>query len=174
MRRVRVFLPFGLAALLLWGTAAQDEALKIGVVDVDQAIMSTEEGKAAREEFGRKEREANAQLQPEMDRYKGLEEDLKAKRFVLSDDALYQKQLDLVEMRNKIENKAKELQGQLEVDKRRLLGPIFQKLDEIVKQVGTEQGFTLIIRSGSPVFLYTREALDITSVIIERYNKQKS
>jgi outer membrane protein len=172
MRRFQVLSTFGLAALLLWGTAAQDEAMKIGVVDVDQAIMSTEEGKAAREEFGRKERDALAQLQPEVDRYKGLEEDLKAKRFVLSDDALYQKQLDLVEVRNKIENKQKELQSQLEVDKRRLLGPIFQKLDEIVKQAGTEQGFTLIIRSGSPVFLYTREALDITQVIIERYNKK--
>ena len=47
-------------SVLLWGTAAQDEPIKIGIVDIDQAISSTEEGKAAREEFARKQREAEA------------------------------------------------------------------------------------------------------------------
>ena len=42
----------------VWGTAAQDEPIKIGIVDIDQAISSTDEGKAAREEFARKQREA--------------------------------------------------------------------------------------------------------------------
>ena len=41
-------LGFALAALLVWGTAANDDAIKIGVVDVEQAFNSTEEGKAAR------------------------------------------------------------------------------------------------------------------------------
>ena len=38
----------GALALLVVGTAAQDEPIKIGVVDLDQAISSTEDGKAAR------------------------------------------------------------------------------------------------------------------------------
>ena len=38
-----------LAAVLVWGTAATDEALKVGIVDIDQAISSTTEGKSARE-----------------------------------------------------------------------------------------------------------------------------
>jgi outer membrane protein len=162
----------GLAAILVWGTAAQDEPLKIGVVDIDQAISSTEEGKAAREEFARKQREAEAEIKPDLERYKALEEDLKAKKFVLSDEALYQKQLDLVEMRNKIENKMKELEGQLQVDQRRLEGPLISKMAEIVRDVGREQGFTVIIRRGTPGILYTREALDITDLIIQRYNQK--
>ena len=42
-----------LAAIVVWGTAAQDEPLKIGIVDVDEAITSTAEGKAARDELAR-------------------------------------------------------------------------------------------------------------------------
>jgi Skp family chaperone for outer membrane proteins len=80
----------GLAAILVWGTAAQDEAVKIGVVDIDQAISSTTEGKAAREEFARKQRDAEAKVQPMIEKYQGLEEDLKQKKFVLSDEALFQ------------------------------------------------------------------------------------
>jgi outer membrane protein len=162
-----------LAALLLVGTAAKDdEPIKIGVVDIDQAISSTEEGKAAREEFARKQREAEAKIQPMVDRYRELEDDLKAKKFVLSDEALFQKQLDLAEMRNQIQNKMKELEGQLQVDQKRLEGPLTKKLIEIIAEAGKSRGFTLILRRGTPGVLYTREALDITDIIIERYNQK--
>jgi outer membrane protein len=166
----KVVVLLGLAALLLWGTAAQDEPIKIGVVDIDQAISSTEEGKAAREEFARKQREAEAEVQPMYERYKELEDELKAKKFVLSDEALFQKQLDLAEMRNQIENKMKELEGQLKVDQKRLEGPLTAKLIGIIEDIGKTRGFTMILRRGTPGVLYTREALDITDLVIEKYN----
>jgi outer membrane protein len=161
-----------LAALLVWGTAADDGQVRIGVVDIDQAISSTEEGKAAREEFARKQREAEAKIQPMVERYRELEDDLKAKKFVLSDEALFQKQLDLAEMRNQIQNKMKELEGQLQVDQKRLEGPLTKKLVEIIEEAGKDRGFTLILRRGAPGVLYSREALDITDVIIEKYNQK--
>jgi outer membrane protein len=172
MRIHKAFVLLALAALLIWGTAAQDDAIKIGIVDIDQAISSTDEGKAAREEFARKQREAEQQMQPLMDRYKGVEEELKAKKFVLSEEALFQKQLDLAEMRNLIQNKIKELEGQLQVDQKRLEGPLTAKLVEIITDVGKTQGFTLILRRGTPGVLYTREALDVTDLIIQRYNRK--
>jgi outer membrane protein len=162
----------GLAAILVWGTAAQDEPVKVGIVDIDQAISSTEEGKAAREEFARKQREAEASLQPMLDRHKQLEDDLKAKKFVLSDDALFQKQLDLAEMRNQIQNKMKELEGQLQVDQKRLEGPLTKKLVEIIEATGKDKGFTLIFRRGTPGLLYSREALDITDLVVQKYNQK--
>ena len=79
-------------------------------------------------------------MQPMMDRYKGVEDELKAKKFVLSDDALFQKQLDLAEMRNQIQNKMKELEGQLQVDQKRLEGPLTEKLVEIIADVGKDPG----------------------------------
>lgn len=160
----------GAIALLVVGTAAQDEPIKIGVVDLDQAISSTEEGKAAREEIARKQREAEESIRPLYERYQSLEDDLKAKRYVLSDDALFQKQLDLAEMRNQIQNKMKELEGQLQVDQKRLEGPLTAKLVEIIHEAGKSAGFTVIMRRGAPGLLYTREALDITDLIIEKYN----
>ncbi len=172
MRVHQAFVRLALAALVRWGTAASDEGIKIGVVDIDQAISSTEEGKAAREEFARKQREAEAKIQPLLDRYKALEEELKAKKFVLSDEALFQKQLDLVEMQNQIQGRMKELEGQMKVDQKRLEGPLVQKLSGIIEDVGKTQGFTMILRRGAPGLLYTREALDITDIVIERYNKK--
>ncbi len=162
-----------LAAILAWGTAATDaSSLKIGVVDIDQAISSTEEGKAAREELARKEREAQGQIQPLIDRLRALEQEIKAKKFVFSEAALFQKQLDLVEMRNQIQNKAKEVENKLKIDTERLRVPLIGKLRDTIEEFGKEQGFTLILGRGTPGVLYTREALDVTDRIIEMYNQK--
>ncbi len=168
----KAVLLMALAALLVWGTAATDAPLKIGVVDIDQAISSTDEGKAAREEFARKQRDAEAKVQPMIERFKALEDEFKAKKFVLSDEALFQKQLDLVEMRNQIQSKLKELEGQLKVNQKRLEGPLTAKLVSIIEEVGKSNNYTMIIRRGAPGVLYTREALDLTDLVIERYNQK--
>lgn len=168
----KAFVLLGLAAILVWGTAAQDDGVRIGVVDIDQAISSTTEGKAAREEFARKQRDAEAKVQPMIEKYQALEEDLKQKKFVLSDEALFQKQLDLAQMRNEIETKMKELETQLQLDQKRLEGPLTKKLVEVIESVGKDSGFTIIMRRGSPGLLYTREALDITDQVIKKYNQK--
>jgi len=163
---------FGLAAILVWGTAAQDEPVRIGIVDIDQVVSSTEEGKAARQELERKQREAQAQIEPMYARFQEQEEDLKQKRFVLSEEALFQKQLDLAEMRSQIQNKGKELEDQLKLDQARIEGPIKRKLLEIIQETGKSAGFSLILQRGGAGVLYSREALDITDLIVEKYNQK--
>ena len=172
MKSRQALLLLAVGALLVWGTAADDGAVKIGVVDVEQAFQSTDEGKAAREELARKQREAQAAIQPLVDEIKAKEDDLQAKRFVLSDEALFQKQLDLKELQNEIENKVKQLQGQLQVDQTRIVEPIQKKLLDIINETGKGAGFTVIFARDAPGLLYAREALDITDLVIEKYNQK--
>jgi outer membrane protein len=145
-------------------------SIKFMIID-EQAVNSTAEGRAAREELARKQREAEAKIQPMLEKLKEMEEDFKAKRFVISDEARFQKQLDIVEIQNEIESRVKELKGQLQVDEQRLRGPLLTKLGGIIEQVGKEQGFTMIMRRDAPGLLYAREALDATDLVIEKYNQ---
>lgn len=172
MHRITGAIVAGLMAVALAGPAAADDEVTIAIVDIDQALNSTEEGKAAREELSRKQREAQQELEPMFERFKTLQEELKSKRFVLSEDALYQKQLDLVELKQEIDNRMKELEDKFKVDKERLEGPLRKKLVEIVEEIGKEKGFSLILARGAGGMLYAREALDITDLVIERFNKQ--
>ncbi len=173
MTRYKKWLWVAAAALLLAvGTGAQEDGLKIGVVDVDQALNATEEGKSAREEFSRKQREAESQVQPMVDRYRNLQEELKGKKFVLSDEALFEKQVELAELQNKIDSKLKELEGQLKIEQGRMIAPLQAKLKEIIETIGKEQGFTIILQRDAPGVMYTREALDITDLVVSRFNKQ--
>ena len=169
---MRLVFPVMAVALALVAVPAAAEEVKIGVVDLEQALSSTEEGKAAKEELERKAREAEAKLQPMVDRARALQEEIKSKKFVLSDEALRQKNLDLVELMNQIESKKQELEGKFKVDQERIVGPLRKKLIEIVRAVGKENGFTLVIDRNTPGLLYTREAIDITELVIEKFNKK--
>jgi len=152
--------------------AAAAEEVKIGIVDIDQALVSTDEGKAAQEEFTRKSREANAQVEPLMEQRKTLSEELQGKKYVLSDEAMFQKQVQLAELQNKIKSKIEELDGQLKIEQGKVLKPLYTKLQGIIESIGKEQGFTLILARNNPYVMYSREALDITDLVVARFNQK--
>lgn len=161
----------GLVLCLMAASAAAEEA-RIGIVDLEQAITGTAEGQSAREELERRVREAEAQLQPLVDQLKAMFEEVEAKQFVLSEDAMRQKRLEVAELRNKIENRKREVEGQLQVDRERLIGPLRDKLNGIILDIGRKEGFSLILQRGTPGVMYTREALDITDKVVEAFNQK--
>lgn len=151
---------------------AQAQEVKIAVVDVDQAINATDQGKKAREELQGKQKSAEAQLKPLLDKGKALAGEIQEKRFVLSEDALRQKQLDLAEIQSDLRAKGAELEGQFKVDYERLVGPLRTKLLDIITEIGKEQGYTIVIERATPGLIYAKEALDITDQVVQRFNKK--
>jgi outer membrane protein len=168
----RVLFALAAAALLGWGLGAKNEIPKLGVVDFEQAVTSTNEGRTVREELARKAREAESALMPLMESYQEIIKEFESKKFVLSDEARFQKQLDMAELQNRIENKRKEAQGQFKVDQERLIAPLRAKFQDVVESFGREEGFSLILHRGAPGIMYAKEALDITDRIIEKFNKR--
>ncbi len=153
------------------GTAIAED-VKIGVVDLDQAINATDQGKKAREELQGKQKQAEGQLKPMYEKGKALAEEIQSKRFVLSEDALRKKQLDLADIQNDLKSKGAELEGQFKIDYERLVGPLRDKLLGIVSDFGKEQGYTLILERNTPGVVYSKEALDITDQVVQRFNKK--
>ena len=160
----------GVAAFLAAGTAAAQEEFKVGVVDLEQALSSTDEGKRASEELQRKLQQAESQVQPMIEKYKALEEELKTKKFTLSEEALYQKQLDLAGVGNDIQNKRGQLEGDLKIERERMVGPLLKRLGDIVREIGKDQGYTLIMARGAGGLIYSRESVDITELVVQKFN----
>ena len=161
-----------LTAALGFGASAGAEDLKFGVVDIDQAFNSTDEGKAAREELQRKQRDAQAEVEPLAQQLREKQDELEAKRFVLSDEALFQRNLDLKELRDRIQIKVTELENVLKMAQTRLEGPLRNKLMATIDEIGKSEGFTAIFSLDAPGLLYTREAIDITDMVIQKYNSK--
>ena len=64
------------AICVLLASSVSAETGKIGLVDTQQALLSTELGKKAKEELEQKLRSAQSQLQPKIDRLQQMEKEL--------------------------------------------------------------------------------------------------
>jgi len=158
--------------LLVWGVAATKDPVKIGFVDVEKVLASVEKGKAAREELERKRSQAEERLRPIVEQLEAIQKELQAKQFVMSEEAVRAKQLDMAELKNRYETKAKEEEGQFKVDQQRLIGPLLEKLEGVIKEVGRDNGFSVIMRLDAPSIVYSREALDVTDLVVESFNRK--
>ena len=172
MKMQRTILLMAVALLVGWGLGATDDPVKVGFVDVEQVLANAESGKAAREELERKSREAQARLAPMIEQLEKLQKEHQAKKFVMSEEAARAMQLDMVELQNKYETKAKEEEGQFKIDQQRLIGPLLEKLDRVLSEVGRQNEFSVIMRLDAPSLVYTREALDITELVTKSFNRK--
>ena len=172
MKFERIMLVTALALALGWGLGATTEPTKIGFVDAQRVLVSVESGKAAREELDRKLREAEGRIAPLIQEFEAKQKELEAKRFVMSEDAIKEKVLDLQSLENRIKGMNAEEQGKMEIDQQRLIGPIQEKFIEVVREVGQENGFSAVMLSDSPGLIYKREALDLTELIIKTFDKK--
>lgn len=153
-----------------WGLAATEDQLKFGVIDMEQAILSTHEGKAVREELESRIRDADSQLRPKVQRLQEMQKELEEMQHVLSKDALERRQFDFIEARNQLENDSRGMEQQVKLDRARLLKPLQDKFIAIVEKVGRDNAFSIIMLRSSPGIMYAREALDITDLVVEQFN----
>ena len=172
MKMEKAILLAGIAIAMSWGLAATDDAVKIAFVDVEQVLAITDSGKAAREELERKSREAQGRLAPIIEQIEALQKEHQAKKFSMSEEKARAMQLDMVELQNKYETLGKQEEGQFKIDQQRLLGPLIEKLETVINEVGRENNYSVILRADDPSFVYKREALDITDLIIKSFNKK--
>lgn len=170
MKIDKTLLLLAVGLLLGWGIGATDDPVKVGFVDVEQVLATVESGKAAREELERKSRDAQGRLAPMVEQLESMQKELQAKQFVMSEEAVRTKQLDLVEVKNRYETRAKEEEGQFKIDQQRLIGPLLEKLESVIKEVGRDNKFSVILRIDAPSLVYAREALDITDLIVKTFN----
>ena len=81
-------------------------------------------------------------------------------------------ELDITELQSQLELKQEEFQNRMKVDFERLIGPMREKLQKVVSDVGREEGFSLIVVRSMPGIMYARESLDITDLVIKKFNAE--
>ena len=160
------------ALFLIWGLGANAESVKIGVIDLQQAIVSTEDGRKVREELEGKAASAQKQLQPKLQKFQDMQAEMKEMQPVLSEEALQKKQFDLMELQQQIQNEGQGLEQQLKMDEARLMAPLQEKFVAVVEKIGKDKKFSLILLRGAPGVAYAGETLDITDLVIEEFNKK--
>ena len=168
--RTHLALGFGLAALVAAPTLAVAQG-KIGFVDQRKAVFASKEGKLAEQRVNDYVQEQSEKLRPRQEDLKRLMEEFEKQKYVLSEDALQERKIDIMRRQRELERDAKEIEEDLQIEQVKALQPIQKKLANIISTIGKEQGLSLIVDKATQGLLYYDESLDVTDLVIERLNK---
>jgi outer membrane protein len=159
-----------LAILCLPGLAAAD--VKIGYVDLQRALNESSAGKKAKEDFRGQVDKLETQLKGKKEELDRLKSDLETKGTIMADAQRRKLETEFEQKRLDLKRRFEDSQAELQKKDQELTGRIIQDLQNIIKEVGDRDGYTLILELGSSPVLYYKKSADITDEVLSVYNKR--
>ena len=163
----QVFAAWLAASLFLLGFDARAE-MKVAVVDVQRAVMQTEDGLRAqatlKKVFDSKQQELNKK-QTELQKQR---EDLEKQQKVLSKEAFQKRAEDWQKAMVELQSVFVEYNKELEKKQKEFTDPIVEKVMAIVKRIASSEGFDIVV--DKQAVAYMRADLDLTDRAIQAYN----
>jgi outer membrane protein len=165
----RLLLAAAFAVLLsLSGKNAAAQTMKVAVVDVQRAVMQTEDGLRAqatlKKLFDSRQQELNKRQQ-ELGKQK---EEIDKQAKVLSQGALQKKVDDWQKQMVELQQTFVEYNKELEKKQKELTDPVFEKVLGIIKRLAARDGYDVIL--DKQTVAYIRSDLDLTDQCIQLYN----
>lgn len=141
--------------------------LKVAVVNVQQAMLDSEELKKASAELERK-------YKPRQDELQKLNNDLQLIQQQISSGKLNQQAIaDLQAQGTRKQRDAQrlsdDLQSDFDRDRQDILGQAAKRMQEVVKKIAEEKGYDIVVDVSQT--LYFKPSLDLTAEALAAYNK---
>ena len=146
---------------------------KVGIINIQQAILSTGDGKKAVSELEQKFAPTKAQIDKMQNDVLQVEDKLKKGAQTLSDDARQQLMRDRDQKSTALKRATEDAQAEAEQEQGRLMNTLFQRIMQVVTKYGNDNGFAIIIDVSSPQtpVMYAANGIDITKDIVDLYDK---
>ena len=158
------------AVLLLVGSRALAEEMKLGYVDMQRALNETEDGRKAKANLKKVFDQKQKELDEQQNQLKKDIEDLDKKRTLLPADKVREKEAELQSRMQKVQQTYLRHQQDLQAKEQELTGKIIERMNKILIKIATSENFTMIFDRSQGVVAFAKPHLDLTNDLIRRYN----
>jgi outer membrane protein len=165
----------GLLFLSQSGVAAPEATnqLKIGLVDMQEALQSVESGKKAKAQLEKEMASKRQALENQQNAIRKETEAFQKKAAVMNETARAAKDAEIQKRIADFQKSFQETQMELQKRERELTNPIIESLRAILEGIGKAQGFTLVLEKNAGGVLYAQGSTDLTKELVEAANKKK-
>jgi outer membrane protein len=153
------------AALLSFGAPRVYAQLRVAVVDMQRALLETNDGRRAKNQLKAQFEKLQEDLNRRQNGLKRQKEEIEKQRNVLSAAALQKRMTEYQQAFEGLSKNYLEYQQQLAQREAELTKQILVNLQGVVRQFGNSEGFTLILDQGAVVFSPTH--IDLTDRVIQ-------
>ncbi|MDY6820417.1 MAG: OmpH family outer membrane protein [Deferribacterota bacterium] len=146
--------------------------VKVGVANLQRALDESEAGKQAVEKM----KEFFQEKQKEINRRKAelaqLKEEITNQSSLLTEEAKKDKMSTYQDRMKELQRFIQDSNEEMRKKESEYVSKIARELRDVVKELGRELGYDLIIEADQGGVLYNSNMVDITGKVIERYNRK--
>ena len=165
LSRVALFM-----SVVLVGSSALAEELKLGYVDLQRALSETEDGRKAKANLKKIFDQKQKELDEQQDEIKKAAEDLEKKRTLLPADKVHDKEAELQAKVQKVQQAYLRHQQELQSKEQEATSKIFERMNKILGKIALSENFTMILDKTQGGIVFAKPSLDLTNDLIRRYN----
>ena len=147
-------------------------AIKVGYVDLQQALNSSAAGEKAKDSFKSEVERMEQVLEKRRAKVEKLKSELEKKALLLRDDERVALQRDYRQELRDFERLYKDSQEELKIRDRELTARILVELRQVVNAIGEQGDYSVILEGNNTVVLYGSKSIDLTEAVIKAYNKK--
>lgn len=143
---------------------------KIAVVDVERAVNECKQGKKAQAELTRRAQALQQELKDLAEQVQALRDELEKSAMLLKPEARLKKDREFERTMRLFKEKQRDANQEMGQARREAFEPIFKQMVEVIKDMGQQSGYTLIVNT--QVTHYYAKSVDITDEVIQAYDKK--
>ena len=157
-------------------SAAATGPQKIAVIDIQTAILATNEGQRDFNQLNAKFDPKRNELQAANKEIEDLKRQLQTQDGKLNEDARGTLVKSIDQKQKSLQRNSEDAQNDYQQQQNEIVQRILGKLAPVVKKYATDNGVTLLIDISNPwpqgQVLWARDSVDITRPVVEAYNAQ--
>jgi outer membrane protein len=161
-----------LLGLLAWPVpaSAQGASGKIGVINIQESIGKSGEGKKAFGELQKKYQPREQDLQRQQQDIAALQDQLQKQATTLSDEERARLSRDLEEKQKILKRASEDANVDFQNDSQEVIRRVGQKMLRVISEYAQANNFVLVIDSAQIPIYYAAKDSDLTDEIVKRYD----
>lgn len=159
-------------ALLLFAGPIQAAEIKIGYLDIRQAIATSDAGKAASSQLQTKFIKFQEQAAAKQKELNSLKDELEKQGMALNETSKAAKLKEYQQKQRDFERFVKDSEEELKKTEMELINKIQTDIIKQVREYGKKSGFMLIVEAQEAGAIYADKSIDVTDAILKELNAQ--
>jgi outer membrane protein len=165
------------AAATAPSTTATGPGTKIGTINIEQAVLGSNEGQRDFEALQKKLDPKQAELKSQNDELEALQKQLQTQGPKLNDDARAQLVQQIETKKKAFDRAVQDAQEDAQNQQKEIFQRILQKMAPVIVKHAQESGYAMIVDTTnqwpqSPILWYDGNKSDITKAVVDLYNAQ--
>jgi outer membrane protein len=155
------------------GAFAQQQPVKIAVINIQSAIINTKDGQKANAKLESEYEPRKKDFDARNSEINQLQDQLSKGGSLMSEDKRNAMVRDIDEKKRRLERDLSDARDEMQKEQNELLGALAQRVMAVIEKYAKDNSYSLVLDDSTPStpVLYTSTAIDITQDIVALYDK---